>query len=834
MIPLSDQTITVFLDHLSCASCVARVEQGVSKIDGVQNVGVNLAMGSAKLVVSSPEVLRQVVERLDSLGYPARTRHASFEIGNLSCASCVGRIDAVLSAVPGVLTVSVNLATSRATISFLDGTASVDALQEAARTAGYPAALIDTSQSEPPQVRQAEEARALNQQSILAGLLTLPVFVLEMGSHLIPAFHSFIHRTIGLDQSWAIQFVFATAVVFGPGLRFFRTGVPALWRGAPDMNSLVALGAGAAWGYSTLALFAPVLFPSGTRAVYFEAAAVIVTLILFGRWLEARAKGRAGAAIAALLGLRSTTARLLRDGASTDVGVETLQIGDHVLVRPGERIPVDGVVLDGHGAVDESMLTGEPIPQAKGPGDTVTGGTVNGTGSLTFGVTRVGPDTVLAQIIRTVEEAQGAKLPIQSLVDRVVRWFVPAVLLVSLLTVIAWNVFAPGEPLGLVAAVSVLIIACPCAMGLATPISVLVGTGRAAELGVLFRKGDALQRLSDVDIVALDKTGTVTEGRPVVTEVLTAGDVTREGVLSAVAAVEARSEHPVAQAIVEAARADGHSIGDVTAFSSVTGRGVTGLVEGRRVRVGTEAYLNSEGVQTEAWHQTAKAQAAQGRTVLFAALGNTVAGLVMVADRSRPTSEAAIRALRQRGLDVVMVTGDRHETAMAVAQDVGIGMVEAQLLPDEKMAVVERLKADGKRVAFVGDGINDAPALAHADVGIAIGTGTDIAIESADVVLMSGDLSGVINAIDLSQRTLGNIRQNLFWAFGYNVVLLPVAAGVLYPTFGLLLSPVFAAAAMALSSVSVIGNALRLRAVKPAYRANRAAPHALPDPQPAQ
>jgi Cu+-exporting ATPase len=644
--------------------------------------------------------------------------------------------------------------------------------------------------------------------------------------------------TVGLQTSWIIQFVLATLVLFGPGRHFYTKGFPALFKGAPDMNSLVAVGTGAAWGYSVVATFLPGLLPEGVRAVYFEAAAVIVVLILIGRWLEARAKGRTGAAIQALLGLQVRTARVVRGGDTVEVDVDALAVGDVILVRPGERIPVDGEVTEGSSNVDESMITGEPVPVQKAAGAAVTGGTVNGTGSLTFKAARVGSDTTLAQIIRMVEEAQGAKLPIQGLVDRVTLWFVPAVMVLSALTVAVWLLFGPDPALtfALVAGVSVLIIACPCAMGLATPTSIMVGTGRAAEMGVLFRKGDALQALSEVDVIALDKTGTVTEGQPTLTDLVTADGFDRDRVLSLIAAVEAQSEHPIAEAIVRGARVEGIAVANATGFRSITGYGVAATVEGQEVMVGADRYMSREGIDITALAKTEAELAGRGRTALYAAIDGKLAAVIAVADPVKPASQEAVAALHARGFKVAMITGDKRETAEAIARETGIDHVIAGVLPDGKVAALDDLRAGDQKIAFVGDGINDAPALAHADVGIAIGTGTDVAIESADVVLMSGDLRGVVNAVEVSRRTMSNIRQNLVWAFGYNVALIPVAAGVLYPAFGLLLSPVFAAGAMALSSVSVLTNALRLRRIAPALREDRdiTAPRISAQTQPAE
>jgi Cu+-exporting ATPase len=629
--------------------------------------------------------------------------------------------------------------------------------------------------------------------------------------------HQWINGTIGQQTSWILQFVLTSVVVLGPGRSFYTKGFPALLKGAPDMNSLVAVGTGAAYLYSIVATFLPSLMPDAVRTVYFEAAAVIVVLILLGRYLEARAKGRTGAAIQKLLGLQAKTARVLRDGELTEEPIETLTIGDIIVVRPGERIAVDGEVVEGSSHVDESMITGEPVPVEKVAGTPVTGGTINGSGSLQFRATRVGADTTLSQIIRMVEEAQGAKLPIQGLVDRITLWFVPAVMLVAALTVLVWLVFGPDPALtlALVAGVSVLIIACPCAMGLATPTSIMVGTGRAAEMGVLFRKGDALQQLAEIDIVALDKTGTVTQGRPEMTDLILADGFERSAVLGRIAAVEERSEHPVAEAIVRAANTENTERLEVRNFSSITGHGVSAEVAGSRVLVGADRLMHKEGIDVGELGEREVDLARRGRTALFAAIDGQVAAVIGVSDPVKPSSRDAIAALHSQGLKVAMITGDKRETAEAIAAETGIDTVIAGVLPDGKVAALTDLKGKSAKIAFVGDGINDAPALAHADVGIAIGTGTDVAIESADVVLMSGDLRGVVNAHEVSRRTMRNIRENLFWAFAYNTALIPVAAGVLYPALGVLLSPVLAAGAMALSSVFVLTNALRLRGIAP-------------------
>ncbi|SEG59264.1 Cu+-exporting ATPase [Thalassococcus halodurans] len=813
-----NQSATLIVDRMSCASCAGRVEAGVGTLEGVSEASVNLAAETLRVAVDDSARLPDINKKLDDLGYPARKASVELSVKSMSCASCVGRVDKALATVPGVIDVAVNLASETAKVTYLQGVTTPNALAQAATDAGYPASVAGADAALDREAEKEEEAKGLTRQVIIAACLAVPVFILEMGGHMYPPFHHFIGQTIGHQASWIIQFLLTTAVLVGPGRAFYTRGIPALLKGAPDMNSLVAVGTLAAYGFSVIATFVPSLLPDAVRAVYFEAAAVIVVLILIGRLLEARAKGRTGAAIRKLLRLQSREARVERDGQVIEVSVDDLKVGDVVIVRPGERIAADGVVLEGASHVDESMITGEPVPDEKTVGAKVTAGTVNGAGGLRISATHVGADTVLSQIIRMVQDAQGAKLPVQGLVDKITMWFVPAVMTIAALTVAVWLIFGPDPALtlALVAGVSVLIIACPCAMGLATPTSIMVGTGRAAELGVLFRKGDALQGLADVDIVAVDKTGTVTQGRPELTDLVLADGFDRAGVLAKVAAVEAQSEHPIADAIVRAARAELGGFPDVDQFQTVTGHGAMGQVDGVTVLVGADRFMAREGVEISGLTAQETALAESGRTALYAAIDGKAAAVIGVADPVKPSSKAAIAALRAKGLKVAMITGDKRETAEAIARETGIDQVIAGVLPDGKVAALQAMTKDGEKIAFVGDGINDAPALAVADVGIAIGTGTDVAIESADVVLMSGDLAGVVNAHEVSARTMRNIKENLFWAFGYNVALIPVAAGVLYPVFGILLSPVLAAGAMALSSVFVLSNALRLRWIEPA------------------
>jgi len=733
------------------------------------------------------------------------------QVEGMSCASCVARVEKSLRAVPGVTSASVNLASEQAVVEHQQNIAP-DQLIEAVRKAGYEARLLTMDDADNSEHKD-KELRQLKQSLILSAVLTLPVFVLEMGGHLIPAFHHWIMTNIGENTSWYLQFALSTLVLFGPGRRFLKKGLPALVHLMPDMNSLVALGTLSAWGFSVIATFAGDLLPAGTRHVYYEAAAVIVTLILLGRFLEARARGRTGEAIKRLLGLQAKTARVQRQDEWVELPVEQLQLNDLIQVRPGERIAVDGTVVSGSSYVDESMLTGEPLPVQKGEGSTVTGGTINTQGTLTFSATRLGSDTVLAQIIHMVQQAQSAKLPIQTLVDKVTAVFVPVIMLLALVTLIVWLVFGPSPALtfALVNAVAVLIIACPCAMGLATPTSIMVGTGRAAELGVLFRKGQALQSLRDAKVIALDKTGTLTRGKPELTDFYVQNGFDADEALALIASLEQSSEHPIAQAIVRAAQQKSLSLTAPASFEALPGMGARASINSHEVLVGADRLLREKNVSLDTVSEQAAALAADGKSPLYAVIDGKLAAVLAVADTVKDSTPAAIRAFHELGLTVAMITGDNKKTAAVIAERLGIDHVVAEVRPEGKVEAIDSLRQRFGNLVFVGDGINDAPALAHADTGIAVGTGTDIAIESADVVLMSGDLTGVVNALAISQATIRNIKQNLFWAFAYNSCLVPLAAGVLYPVNGMLLSPMFAAGAMAMSSVFVLGNALRLK-----------------------
>ncbi len=813
-----NQTLRLPVSAMHCGSCVARIERALVSVDGVVDVVANLAARQVDVELTEPATTRQVIEALEQAGFPPDQESMTLDIDGMHCASCVARVESALLEVPGVVEASVNLANGRARISLTAGTDPEEPVA-AVRRAGYQARTQQASGREAERERGAkreQETRQLLRQMTLAAVLTLPVFVLEMGSHLVPAIHHWVSETLGQTLSWQIQFVLTTLVLAVPGRRFYLQGFPALWRLAPDMNSLVALGTAAAWSYSVVALFLPFLLPEGTVNVYFEAAAVIVTLILLGRWLEARAKGRTSAAIGRLLDLQARTARVIRDGEEIEISPEELRPGDELRVRPGEKIPLDGTVLSGKSWVDESMISGEPMPVEKAADSTVVGGTINGNGSLRIRVDRTGSDTLLSRIIELVEQAQASKLPIQQVVDKVSLWFVPAVIAAALITMLVWLLFGP-EPaltLALVNAVAVLIIACPCAMGLATPVSIMVATGRAAQMGILFRGGNALQTLRDTRVVALDKTGTLTEGRPSLTDLRVMEGFDRADVLRVLAAIESHSEHPIATAIVKAAEQEALEIPEATGVEALTGSGLRGRVDGREIHIGARRLLDELEVGEQDTDDQVRQLAEAGKTPLYAVIDGRLAAVLAVADAPKSGSRDAIAALHRRGFRTVMITGDNRDTAQAVARQMGIDQVQAEVLPQDKAAAVAALRENGTvRVAFVGDGINDAPALAEADVGIAMGNGTDVAMESADVVLVSGDLMAVPRAVALASATMRNIHQNLFWAFAYNVSLIPVAAGLLYPFSGILLSPVLAAGAMALSSVFVLTNALRLRRI---------------------
>jgi Cu+-exporting ATPase len=768
---------------------------------------------------SAPEQMAPPDERCD------------LSVAGMHCASCVGRVEAALKRVPGVRDASVNLLTGSATVTFAPGEGRTSALVNAIEEAGYRAALKQDSGNGAGPARPAEaraDAPNITLRFLVALALTAPVIAMGMGPHLglLP-----MRWTMQPWWSW-LQLILTAPVVFWAGADFLRGAVSSLRQRAADMNTLIAIGTTAAYAYSSAVTAAPGLFAgAGEHGVYFETAAAIVTLILMGRMLEGRARRRAGAAIEQLIGLQPRTARRVCDDEEQDIAISEVRVGDRLLVRPGEKLPADGVVETGESWVDESMLTGESAPVAKRPGDPVTGATLNERGAFTMRATRVGGETVLAQIIRLVDRAQASRAPIQRTADTVTAIFVPAVVMIAVAAFTGWYAFGPQPHLlhALLAGVAVLIVACPCALGLATPTAILVGTGRGAQLGILIKNAAALERLHRARTVVLDKTGTITEGRPALTEAITAPGFDLDRILRMAAAVERRSEHPLGMAIAAAAEAQdlspssagkgpGVRAAEPMGFESLSGRGVSARVEGKAVLVGSLSLLQERGIDVQGIEADATRIARAGGTPVAIAIGRRAGGLFGISDPVRPTSIGAVARLKSMGVRVVMLTGDSRHTAEAVAGAVGIERVVAELLPEQKAVEIKRIRHETGVVAMVGDGINDAPALAQADVGIAVGTGTDVAIESADVVLMRGDLNGVADSIELSRAVMRNVRQNLAFAFGYNMLGIPIAAGLLYPLTGWLLSPVLASAAMAMSSVSVLTNALRLRRFVPAGR----------------
>ena len=805
--------VAVPVTGMTCAACVRRVEKALSRVDGVSGASVNLATETATVEHGAGVGVGDLVSAVEGAGYGAGLEKTTLGISGMTCAACAGRVEKTLRKVPGVLRADVNLATEKATVEYLPGEASSRELGRAVEGAGYGVEEPEEEEGRPDARERsyAELKVRFVVAAVLTGLILLGSLPMMLGA--MPPVPEHV-----LDL---VLLALATPVQFWAGWRFYRGAWGALKHGTADMNTLVAVGTSAAYLYSAAVVLLPWLFAgaAGDRAdVYFETSALIVALILLGRLLEARARGRTNEAIKRLAGLGAKTARVMRNGTEVDVPVGEVLVGDVFIVRPGEKVPVDGKVLGGESAVDEAAITGESMPVVKRAGDGVIGATVNGTGSFRARATGVGEETALAQIMRLVEEAQGSKAPIQRLADRISGIFVPIVMVLAAATFLVWLLLGP-EPAfthALLNFVAVLIIACPCAMGLATPTSIMVGTGKGAERGILVKGGEALEGAHRLTTVVLDKTGTLTHGKPRLTDVVAVDGLAEEEVLRLAASAERSSEHPVGEAIVRAAGERGLALDEPEGFDAPTGRGVRAEVGGRVVLVGNRRLMEECGVSEDGLSPRFEALSAEGKTAVHVAVDGRPAGLLAVADTVREEAREAVDALKGMGLAVVMLTGDGERTAHAVARELGIERVRAGVLPGEKESEVRELQARGEIVAMVGDGINDAPALARADVGIAIGTGTDVAMEAADLTLVSGDVRGVARAIKLSRATIRNIRQNLFWAFAYNVLLIPVAAGVLYPFFGEegFLNPVLAAAAMALSSVTVVTNALRLRGVE--------------------
>lgn len=801
-------TYTLPVNGMTCASCAGRVEKILGKLSGVDKVSVNLAASQA--MVSGTMTLDAVIQAVREVGYEIPVIQESYAIQGLSCASCVNRTETALNGLHGVKKARVNLANHTAYVEYIPGMINLSDLKQAVAKLGFQFAPLHTTQGSEDRL---EKARLAEYNAIKGRLIT--------GAMLVMATLILVHwQMLGLNTLWEIstpvnfwlQLLFTSPVQFWVGWHFHKSALATARHGSANMNTLVSVGTFSAFIYSLLVLFAPNLFAAKgvAAAVYFETSGAIIVLILLGRFLEIRAKGRTSQAIRKLMGLTPKTASVIRDHVEKNIPLADVVVGDHIVVRPGEKIPVDGIVRVGHSAVDESMITGESIPVNREAEDWVTGGTINTFGTFTFEATKVGRDTALARIVDMVQQAQGAKPPIARLADKIAAVFVPIVMGIAGLTFMVWWLFGPEPTLtyALLNFIAVLIIACPCALGLATPTSIMVGIGKGAENGILIRGGESLETAHKLNVVVFDKTGTLTVGKPVLTD--WTGNAEN---LALAAAAEKKSEHPVAQAIANKIQ-EIQSV-DVENFTAIAGQGIKAVVAGKQVWVGTRKLMGEAGLDLEQHAHTMTTFENDGKTAMLVAVDNQIVGVLAVADTIKESSLAAVRTLQAMNIEVIMLTGDNHRTANAIARQLGITRVLAEVLPIHKSSEIERLQASGHIVAMVGDGINDAPALVRAHVGIAIGTGTDVAIEAADITLMRGDPRSVATAIQLSRATMRNIRQNLFWAFAYNVILIPLAAGVWFPWFGILLSPIFAAAAMGLSSVTVVTNALRLKQFKP-------------------
>lgn len=798
---------------MSCAGCAANIEKNLRGLKGVREANVNFAASQAAIVFE-PKIVgtEGLVSAIRQIGYDVAAATSEISLEGIVCASCVQKVEKALFGLRGVSRAAVNLATGRVRVEYFPAITSLKEIGRVVESAGYKVHELTEAEdsADIERILREKEYRALRLKFFSAFVLAVIIFLGSM-KHWFPWAPGFL-------QNFFVLWILATPVQFVMGWQFYRGAWATLRHGNTDMNTLIAVGTSAAYFYSASAALFPSLFErAGVRPeVYFDTSAFIIALILLGRMLEAGAKGRTSEAIRKLMGLWPKTARVIRDGAETDIPVDEVQAGDIVLVRPGERIPVDGVVVEGRSAVDESMITGESLPVEKEAGREVIGATINRAGSFTFRATKVGKDTALAQIIRLIQEAQGSKAPIQRLADVISGYFVPAVIGIAAITFIIWMFFGPQPRLtfALLNFVAVMIIACPCALGLATPTAVMVGTGKGAELGILIKGGEILETAYKIDTVVFDKTGTLTKGEPEVTDIFAVSSLSPEDVLRYAAAAEKLSEHPLGEAVVKMAKEKRLELERAVDFIALEGHGVEAKVGEKKILLGNEKLFRDRGIPLSGFAHRAAELSRDGKTVIYAALDGLPAGLIAVADTLKENSAEAVRRLKSLGLDVIMLTGDGRMTAEAIARKAGIDNVIPDVLPDGKVQEVKKLQAQGKRVAMVGDGINDAPALAQADIGIAIGTGTDVAMEASDITLIRGDLTAVVQAMALSRRTIRTIKQNLFWAFIYNVVGIPVAAGVLFPFFGILLNPIIASAAMAFSSVSVVSNSLRLRRAK--------------------
>ena len=812
--------VSIPITGMTCTNCAATIEKGLSGTHGVEQANVNFGSEKASITYDPDKVsLSKIKDTISELGYGITTRKSIFPVTGMMCATCVAHVEEALKNVPGVVSAVVNLGSEKATVEYLEST-DYSELKKAVTDAGYELgaelkALEDVSET------SRREIRKIRDRFIFAAILTIPIIVMM----LTPSFKGMEYLL------WAL----ATPVQFWAGWRFYKGAWGALKHRTTDMNTLIAVGSSAAYIYSVIATLFPGVFTSSGLAahVYFDTSSAIITLILLGRYLEARAKGQTSEAIKKLIGLQPKTAIAIRDGQEKQIPIEEVLTGDLVLVKPGERVPVDGILREGYSSLDESMITGESIPVEKKPGDEVIGATINKTGSFKFEATKIGKDTTLARIVRLVEEAQGSKAPVQRLADIIASYFVPIVIGIAIVTFLVWFFTGPSPQLtyGFLNFVAVLVIACPCALGLATPTAIIVGTGKGAEHGILIRSADTLERAHKINAVLLDKTGTLTQGKPAVTDIIVKAGYTKDEILRLSASAEKNSEHSLAEAIVKEAALKSLMLSPAIEFSAIPGLGIEATVDGKKLLLGNLKLIQERKLVMDDLEIQANELWFQGKTVMFVGIDGQIAGLIALADTIKPDAANVVRQLHKMGIEVAMVTGDNQRTAEAIAKQAGIKRIFADVLPEHKADEVKKLQSEGKVVAMVGDGINDAPALAQADVGIAIGTGTDVAMETGDITLIRGELNGIATAILLSKRTMRTIRQNLFWAFAYNVILIPIAAGILYLAFrngnvpsGLkfilgdhgFLNPIMAAAAMALSSITVVTNSLRLRTFKPA------------------
>lgn len=816
--------ITLTVTGMTCASCARSVERNVGKIEGVNYSNVNLA--TEKLSVEFDEnktSINEIKETIQKAGYGVADekdknfREVILSLKGMTCASCAMAVERVIGKLDGVDEVSVNLATEKAKVLYDTSKTGISDIKNAVLKAGFEALDIETTkQAQKEDDRKINERKLLWKKFLISAIFTVPLFYIAMGHMIGLPLPQIITPEVNPLNFAILQLILVIPPMIA-GYKFYTIGYSRLLRREPNMDSLIAIGTSAAFIYG---IYAIIQIISGNHEyameLYFESVGVIITLILLGKYLEAVSKGKTSEAIKKLMGLAPKTATVIKDGEEQVIPIDEVQAGDIVLVRPGEKIPVDGIVTDGRTSVDESMLTGESIPVEKNPGDRVVGASINKNGVIKFRATKVGEDTVLAQIIKLVEDAQGSKAPIAKMADVIASYFVPIVMAIAVLAGLAWYISGQSVVFSLTIFVSVLVIACPCALGLATPTAIMVGTGKGAEYGVLIKSGEALETAHKVKTIVLDKTGTITEGKPVVTDIITAGKIEADELLRLSASAETGSEHPLGEAIVSGAKEKNLKLSEAESFEAIPGHGIEVVIEGRKMLLGNKKLMDSRDIEISLKKESDNL-AKEGKTPMYVAIDNELAGIIAVADVMKESSRKAVELLHSMGIEVVMITGDNKITAEAIARQVGIDRVLAEVLPQDKAEEIKKLQKEGKKVAMVGDGINDAPALAQADIGIAIGSGTDVAMESADIVLMRSDLMDVPAAIQLSKKTIRNIKQNLFWAFAYNTAGIPVAAGLLYLFGGPLLNPMIAAGAMAFSSVSVVSNALRLRKFKPVH-----------------